>query len=86
MPRPKRTANEPFYTRTTEGERAAINELAKRHAVSIGLSAPDLGVWFRATVRKLAADAGIPIVEPVSASPPSKAPAKRKATTKRGSR
>jgi hypothetical protein len=73
--------NVAFATRTTQGERDAINEMVDRwvakRAEESGLpSAGDgLGTWFRAMVRQMAKDQGIAIVEP-------EAPAEEKPATK----
>jgi type IV pilus biogenesis protein CpaD/CtpE len=85
MPRPKPAipVDVAFSTRTTRGERDAIDAMVKtwtaerETALGLPLPADSLTTWFRSTVRKLAAEQGIEVVEPSAA--PAPAPAKRRA-------
>jgi hypothetical protein len=67
----------PFSTRTTAGERAAIDEMIRRWAAERGpVGAEGLTTWFRTVVREMAKAQGIEVVD--EAPPPPK-PVKRAA-------
>ena len=68
-PKPAIPVDVVFSVRTTRGERFAIDALVKdwtakrEEALGMPLPADSLTTWFRATVRKLAAEQGIPLAE-----------------------
>jgi hypothetical protein len=70
--------------RLSVGEEKALAELVRQHGEKLdelGASGDSANAWFVATVKRLAKEAGIEIVEPDEARPAS--PAQRKVPAKR---
>lgn len=82
--RAARARTERVHFRISPGEAQALAELVRRHGEKLdelGASGDSANAWFVATVKRLAKEAGVEIVEPGAEQ--SEAPAQRKATAKR---
>lgn len=82
--RAARPRTERVQFRLSAGEANALAELVRRHGEKLdelGASGDSANAWFVATVKRLAKEAGVEIVEPDEER--SSAPAQRKAPAKR---
>jgi len=82
-PKPKVPVDVPFYARTTQGEREALNAILERRHTEDPVTAHDLVTWLRRAIRREAEELGIPIVEPEKPETPTAKPT-RKTSVKRG--
>jgi len=81
-PKPDVPVDVAFHVRTTRAEADALAHVIRRwgeHLAAQGVPIiPDKTTWFRALVRKLAADEGIAVNDPPPAAPAKRSPRARR--------